>query len=79
MAIPLRHEPHVQVLEVRRQRLVAPFRLCSRGPTGAGDPDLLLLGGWNAYPREDANGTALAVLARRLRSDTRESQRTLTL
>lgn len=23
-------------------------------PTGSGDPDLLLLGDWNAYPREDA-------------------------
>jgi predicted extracellular nuclease len=48
-------------------------------PTGGGDPDLLLLGDWNAYPREDASGAALALLARRLRADTRESQRTLTL
>lgn len=46
-----------------RTRLAAAVELAAwlaEDPTGSGDPDRLLLGDWNAYPREDAIVAPLA-------------------
>lgn len=46
-----------------RTRLAAAVELAgwlAGDPTGSGDPDRLLLGDWNAYPREDAIAALLA-------------------